>query len=309
MEKKKNIVLVLLFIIIAVMACFGVKMSKEIFELKKGTNQNINTNQNDNNNNVIDNNQNTNNDQNNVVSNAEINVDNPSIKSILITNVNQLLWDKNNNSNLMSTMSHYFNYNLLRNKKLSDSDKLKTILKTLDKGNFKPINISLDKVGNSTLKNKHSDWITSAYFDMESQVEISVIEKEFSKLFDGTIKYQDYDMEENCPGFYYDELNKVYYRISECGGTEPSSINTYVNKISYNNNNYYVYLNVGYFEIGDKLYIDIDKSKVAEGVNIPQEFSTSLINETNYMQFSEYKFTFEKNSEGNYIYKSIERIK
>lgn len=42
MEKKKNIVLVLLFIIIAVMACFGVKMSKEIFDLKQNNQQNDN---------------------------------------------------------------------------------------------------------------------------------------------------------------------------------------------------------------------------------------------------------------------------
>ena len=48
MEKKKNIVLVLLIIVVGVMACFGIKMSKEMVELKQQVNNNTNVNQNNN---------------------------------------------------------------------------------------------------------------------------------------------------------------------------------------------------------------------------------------------------------------------
>ena len=148
MEKKKNIVLVLLFIIIAVMACFGVKMSKEIFELKKGINTNINENQN-NNNNEVNNNQNTNNDQNKEIVNEETITDDSTIKE-LRSIINVLLISDNHNYNTISeTLSSNYNYTtdlntgLLESLTLSNEIKLQTILRSIYKTYETKINIAI----------------------------------------------------------------------------------------------------------------------------------------------------------------------
>ena len=112
----------------------------------------------------------------------------------------------------------------------------------------------------------------------------------------------------SCPIFYYDSVNKVYFKGYECGGTGPEELYTYINKVTKTNNTINLYLNVG---LGDKetgkIYNEISKSKVVDSINgAYQEYKIDI---TNYTQFAEYKFTFEKNSEGNYIYKSIERTK
>ena len=123
----------------------------------------------------------------------------------------------------------------------------------------------------------------------------------------------------SCTGDYrYDESNQVYYIYEPgCGGTGPVDYYLYKNKMTTKGNEAYVYLNAfliyGNFDENSynttyTIYKDVNKTKVYKENVTEEELASFKIDSTNADSFDQYKFTFEKDINGNYYFKSISKV-
>ena len=114
-----------------------------------------------------------------------------------------------------------------------------------------------------------------------------------------------------CPTFYHKQNSKIYISWGACGGTSGSKINSYKSKFTSKNDEVYVYVNYAYLDTaGDGTY------KIYKGIERKEENKLEytvdenfMINETNYHIFSEYKFTFKKDTNNNYYFVGVEQTK
>ena len=104
--------------------------------------------------------------------------------------------------------------------------------------------------------------------------------------------------------FYYDRVNHAFlHYLFYASATGPAMNSLYMNRIEYQDDYAYVYVNVGSSQGDEVIYNDYDSEDVVE----PEvDYKTFKIDETNYMKFKEYKFSFKKNNEGNYYFVSVE---
>lgn len=135
----------------------------------------------------------------------------------------------------------------------------------------------------------------------EQTIPKSIFEETYYKLF-GKTNITHKDIENTCPHATYDE--KGFYKLNPaCGGGTPYTYTTYNYKYTNDGNKYYVYQSVG--------VIDHSTKKVEKDVNgtFYKDYEDDFtINESNYQDFSSYKWIFEKEDE-YYIFKSIQEIK
>ena len=106
---------------------------------------------------------------------------------------------------------------------------------------------------------------------------------------------------------YKDDLikyNKKYYGSAECGGTTAGSLDIYKYKYTSDKDNYYVYLSLSSGTLdkdGEPLcYIDYNRTL---------EVDCEKIGQNNYQNFSQYKYTFTKDDNGDYVFSKLEKIK
>lgn len=86
---------------------------------------------------------------------------------------------------------------------------------------------------------------------------------------DSTVNHKSFDV---CFGYIYDNnTNNYYYIEPQCGGSNQDSAYAYINK----------------YTVKD------------------DEANNFRINESNYKEFSEYKYTFKKDNKGNYYFVSL----
>ena len=128
-----------------------------------------------------------------------------------------------------------------------------------------------------------------------------------------------------CPSFLYDSKEQIYYRPSpQCGGISPRIVKSYKSKFIQKKNEAYVYVSFAYlspdennevtiyknFETDNDLLYSSPKYKDEYKINYKiYNSSDFVINEENYKEFSEYKFTFERASNGNYYFIKTEQTK
>ena len=104
---------------------------------------------------------------------------------------------------------------------------------------------------------------------------------------------------------YFDKKHQLFILGDKKVAT--NGLIVYINRIEYNNELAYAYVNVGNTYLGAtgpgyirKIYNGYNQNElVIEGENI-------TIDESNYKKFKEYKYTFQKDEEGNYYFLSIE---
>lgn len=142
-----------------------------------------------------------------------------------------------------------------------------------------------------------------------TQIDVSEVEKLYVSVF-GTKDYKHEKLEFKCPSFIYDEKNSKYYGMSGCGGAQFSYISKYVNRITVEGDKLFAYVSVGSSIYDDSVgryvyYTDYEGTKSYSG-NISDMYN--YVNESNYEQFSEYKFIFTK-KDGNYSFTEINKIK
>lgn len=106
---------------------------------------------------------------------------------------------------------------------------------------------------------------------------------------------------EGCPSYTYDSSTNRYYVNSECENKE--RIISYIHEITYDANQYYVEVYAGY--VSDNiLYNSVNKNN--EITKLDNEGSYT-IDKNNKDKFTKYIYKFIKNSDGKYIFESIEK--
>ncbi len=146
------------------------------------------------------------------------------------------------------------------------------------------------------------------------KINVSEVKAQYKKLFgEEPTELGDYG---HCPTYSYDSTNNVYYKvIGGCGGTCGYVPISYINSYTEDNDNIYVYVSVGEpmsYSGSDILFIncDVTGSSVCMSGNVRDYIDfDNIINESNYQDFSEYKYTFKKNEDGTFYYDKIERLK
>lgn len=141
------------------------------------------------------------------------------------------------------------------------------------------------------------------------------VEKIYLKYF-GTKEFTHKNIV-SCTGDYrYDESNQVYYVYEPaCGGSGPLDYYLYMNKFSTKGNEAYVYLNAFAIDEDENnditytIYKDVSKTKVYKENVTEEELASFKVDSTNAHNFDQYKFTFEKDTNGNYYFKSISKVK
>ena len=121
-----------------------------------------------------------------------------------------------------------------------------------------------------------------------------------------------------CPEFYYNSTYDFYYNASlGCGGTGPDVGLYYKNKYTSDGEHAYVYVSVGTFSAEDNnIYcgiIDYSDSATSssERPAICGSATDSVeaeIDKTNYQDFSQYRFVFNKADDGTYYFSKVEKL-
>ena len=135
---------------------------------------------------------------------------------------------------------------------------------------------------------------------------VQLDEKDVLKLYSNMYgeEVSGMSIEGGCPNFIYDKYNKKYYGSAECGGTTASSLDIYKYIYTSDKDNYYVYLSLSSGTLdkdGEPLcYIDYNRTL---------EVDCEKIGQNNYQNFSQYKYTFTKDDNGDYVFSKLEKIK
>ena len=287
MEKKKNIVLVLLFIIIGVMACFGIKMSKEIVEIK----QNINENNTEQNKNYTDSNKNDNNQQN---------------EEISLTTKKELL-------NMVGLTENGYKRN--NNFSMLDDD----MLKEVDKDNsvslywldLAAILITMDDHGLELNKETNINMLSSSLIKEIINATPSKYVSERKEEFD--VPDDEYDCSSEgsglCEGISFDEYKKIAkkYNLNEDGSKYFSNKEIY--------NGYYLFHESGGIDDLAKISDSYDFEKKDDSIILTYNIKLEFYNKNEGRDYDRKNFnkkityTFKQYNDGSYYLNSIKIIK
>ena len=147
-----------------------------------------------------------------------------------------------------------------------------------------------------------------------SYINLSSVEDKLKVLFNKVPKI-DYDV--NSINYYYDKDNKKFFElcINKLDGS--NFIDTYIYNFDYDEDNAYLYISVSY---GSEELVDNDDTKITiyrdyKHKNVYKKFNYNskkpddnfILDDSNYKEFSLYKYTFEK-IDGDYYFKSLEKV-
>lgn len=245
----------------------------------------------------------------------------------LSTEIDQLLSDDEATEYTISNIygAYRFRYGVLKNT-LTAENKQEIVLSTatwdkITDDKWKSFDKMKDIV--DAMNTEDDDW----YIKESHQLTADKVNKLSIDLFGEKISNPKEELG-NCPLFLYDSVNKIYYRPSpQCGGTAGSAVYTYKSKFIQKNDEAYVYVSLAYGAFAEDeinsiaIYKDIDypDDKLSFGTvtyknkytseNTIYDFNDFSLTESNYQEFSEYKFTFEQASNGNYYFTKVEQTK
>lgn len=139
-----------------------------------------------------------------------------------------------------------------------------------------------------------------------TQLEESDVSDEYMHLFGYKLRESNHQSFINeCPSFIYDKKNRKYYGRYECATMGSYIINTFVNRITTKGDEAYAYVNFAVADTSENIvYADYERTKKQSDYKNNYE---NMINEDNYKEFSEYKYTFKKKN-GYYYFVEIERL-
>lgn len=195
-----------------------------------------------------------------------------------------------NNADLFGDIFNHFNNDL----------KLRIVLDSLLATNeFE--NLSDANKNNSLL----SEYINNYGTNSVKQISVSSVEEAYQQFFGTEVSnHRSYEM---CFGYIYDKNTSNYFWLEPtCGGSTGGQIYTYKNRYLSKDNEAYVYVNYGIGYEGLGIYKDLNKNNLYKATNLDQEIMEFQINESNYQDFVEYKYTFKKDDTGNYYFVGLE---
>ena len=191
---------------------------------------------------------------------------------------------------------------------LNSSEKIFAAINSLGK-EFEPLTVSYENM-EASVKEKFKVYSESTYFSsvVRYQISSSKVEQRYKELFgENLLNHKDVG---RCPFYTYDSVNNLYYFTSECGGTSASTNALYVNKITTLDDNIYAYVNLAYITPhGDD--ISSSTSDIYDGVSNEGKLIETTNDKynlsENYTKFTNYKYTFKKDSTGNYYFVKVEQ--
>ena len=118
----------------------------------------------------------------------------------------------------------------------------------------------------------------------------------------------------NCFRFEYDnDIKTFFWTTPTCGGTGIGLVYSYINKFVNYKEDAYVYVNFATSEPIDMTNYSIYKGFSANEIyqsNVSMDYVKKFkIDASNYQNFSEYKFIFKKDTNGNYYFSKLEKNK
>lgn len=183
---------------------------------------------------------------------------------------------------------------------LTDDQKLANILYYyyIDGTSFTTLNTTYDF---SSLTDKE-EWQTSG-----RQIESSKINELYEKTYGQVLDNKS--LNTTCLNYLYDGPNSKYYVKNNCLTTNTNTVINYISKFTELDDYTYVYISIGILD-NLTLYKDLNKTTIYKTYTIDElnMNKTTLITKDNYQEFLNYKYTFKKNSEGNYIFQNISKL-
>ena len=129
-----------------------------------------------------------------------------------------------------------------------------------------------------------------------------------------------------CPMYIYDSNQKMYYRPNpQCGGTSgPDVIHSYKSKFIQKENEAHVYISLAHLAANQENYngemlnlykdFDLNDNGTITLKDCPDKYSfynpnVNVMTITDYKLYSEYKFIFKQDKNGNYYFVKVEQTK
>ena len=198
-------------------------------------------------------------------------------------------------------------------------DENKTFIENIEEAKTYSILNSLStnkmfKVLNEDEANK----LNGDYSAADGTIEADIVIDRYKKVFGGNIDYKNIRA---CPTYKYNTEDKLFYRLTGCGGTMFPGVLVHKNTIEKINDKVIVGLSIA--TISPDFDNDILNNKIYKGIYLnvldrvdensyittisDKEDVVKYINE-NYEKFAKYEMTFKMDDNGNYIYESLKKI-
>lgn len=152
-------------------------------------------------------------------------------------------------------------------------------------------------------KEQIAELATKGITNVASYVDLSDVSEYINGNFEESVK--TYTTVTGCPTYTYDENAKKFYIQAECQSNDATTIVSTVDKITKESNKYYVTVYAGLND-GNAVYGDFEKKKTVKTLTKDETYS---ITNDDKAQFTKFTYTFEKNSNDNYIFKTVTKEK
>lgn len=137
--------------------------------------------------------------------------------------------------------------------------------------------------------------------NVASYVDLSDAANYINSNFEESVK--TYSSVTGCPTYTYDESTKRFYIQATCQTEDATTIVSTIDKMTKDGNKYYVTVYAGLND-GSAVYADFDKKKIVKTLAKDETYS---ITKEDKEQFTKFTYTFEKNSNNKYIFKTISK--
>lgn len=220
----------------------------------------------------------------------------------------------------------YYGLQLFREGDISESDKVRSVithalgLKPLDK----------EKVDAAVSQNRYSGETEQFFRESAKGIDGDSVAQKYKEIFGKTLVKGE--IEEYCGYYKYNKQYDFYYSgIPGCGGRTPYSELYYKYRYTEDDNHAYVYTSTavisptfsttpeGYSTEDAPFYVYCDVSylgengivenaKVCATLQSYDEKEAFTLNTSNYEQYSNYRFVFDKTNDGNYYFSRVEKL-
>lgn len=227
-------------------------------------------------------------------------------------------------------LAHDFRYSLLK-KKLTKEEKQKIVLDSIQWQNITDDNWkNIARIKEMVEADKQYTTEELA-IKAHKQASADIVNSKSIELFGEKIENPITQIGENCLIYIYDENTKTYYKPEpRCGGTSAGYVNSYKSKFTTKNDNIYVYVSYAFEKFEDastsnyeddyrqiyRDFSDIKDMTITYNENDKTQYTINAYNgetfnldASNYKEFSEYKYTFKKDSNDNYYFVSVKQTK
>lgn len=272
-------------------------------------------------------NSNTNDQESADISNNEVEITDSAIIDDLDKKI-AILFNTDNTDRTFNTGMGigYYGLKLFKQGDISESDKVRSVItNTLE---LKPLDE--EKINAAVSQNGYSGETENFFRQSIRGIDGELVAEKYKEIFGDTLVKGE--IVEYCGYYKYNKQYDFYYAgIQGCGGRTPYSELYYKHSYTEDKNHAYVYISTavisptfgktpeGYNTEDAPFYVYCDVSylgdngivedaKVCATLQSYEEKEAFRLDESNYEQYSNYRFVFDKDSNGNYYFNKVEKL-